>query len=1001
MASATSAASSRPSSNPRDSPVSATGRPKTLPNGIRRAQKSQLDSDPSPPAESNTADQHSHDRLLFLSACAVGHYATIATNAGETFRGIFSGASLEKSATRYVLKMTTRSSTSKDGSANGAVTAGQYVGHGDDHVMTFDPVDIAVCTFSDLQISKTSSRMANGNIGSFKTDTDISGNLAIRERELKPWDASTDGTVDASLNANGHAAWDQFEANERLYGVKTDYDENMYTTSIDRSHPTYRQRALAADRKAREIEGATNSNVHRAALENDMDEEEKYANGVNRDTPPLISSNPNSYKPPARRAPTANPTVSGAPFDPAIISSQLARPDVFSRSAKSPSASSQTAVEPHPTSKKENDVPDANPQDRDMEPKQSPSEQIKPQTSSKLELTPNKVAPPMPSPGRSGNVAENVEKEMLRAFKDFSAHEKLRAQEKQRTQGRKEREVKINDLKKFASNFKLSKPVPDDLIGILAKDPKKQDEIIAKANRATEEKKAVHQKPPPSPEPLKSTTPAQTDTAKPPVNAPVEPSTRGRGQSRGFPPSRHEKFNSSFGSGGIGRGAPPQSFGMRKMQQYPPGAMPNMPPLGPAALQTDLAMRQPMSGVPSSASSASRFNANALEFRPNPTASTFSPSGNPSSMATSVAGSRPVSKAHSPTKRSFFDGIRPKHFSERPSIRDDFNPIKRMKKEAEADPKRYKDNGGIPPAYATKPTWDTRPENENRSSDDIFKQQASMSVPQMMGPGMSMPHQHQLPPHLQQHPANLMGPHMHGPPHNSRYSQPPPMQQNHQYHHDDHRMQLTASQQSYHSPRPQPGVMAQASPMHGQPQQYIAQPQGMYVGQQMMPMGYARPGSAAPQMFNPQTGQPVMMVNGPPNAQYMSGHNQPHMPMYSPNPGQAFPAQPGPGTPSYSPRAPPMMMHQGSQQGHTAPMMYVSQSQQGQHMYYGQIQPQQMHMRGGGYPMQHQASYGASPHMPHQYHMQQRGPQQYSSFPQQQVMHAQALNQSAPHGDVK
>lgn len=97
----------------------------------------------------------------------------------------------------------------------------------------------------------------------------------MRERELKPWEPAPDSNAEMSLHANGHATWDQFEANERLYGVKTDYDENMYTTSIDRSHPTYKQRAAAADRKAREIETTANSNVHRAALENEVDEEER------------------------------------------------------------------------------------------------------------------------------------------------------------------------------------------------------------------------------------------------------------------------------------------------------------------------------------------------------------------------------------------------------------------------------------------------------------------------------------------------------------------------------------------------------------------------------------------------------------------------------------------------------------------------------------------------------------------------------------------------------
>lgn len=76
--------------------------------------------------------------------------------------------------------------------------------------------------------------------------------------------------------------WDQFETNERLFKLTTDYDENIYTTSIDRSHPTYKQRAAMAEKLAREIEGTTSTNTHVAeergqASERDghLDEEDK------------------------------------------------------------------------------------------------------------------------------------------------------------------------------------------------------------------------------------------------------------------------------------------------------------------------------------------------------------------------------------------------------------------------------------------------------------------------------------------------------------------------------------------------------------------------------------------------------------------------------------------------------------------------------------------------------------------------------------------------------
>jgi PAB1-binding protein PBP1 len=97
----------------------------------------------------------------------------------------------------------------------------------------------------------------------FRTDTDISGGFVTRERDLKPWDGGADNSVDLSLESgSGGKAWDQFEANERLYGVTTNYDESYYTTTIDKSHPQYKERAAEAERVAREIEGSTAMNSH-------------------------------------------------------------------------------------------------------------------------------------------------------------------------------------------------------------------------------------------------------------------------------------------------------------------------------------------------------------------------------------------------------------------------------------------------------------------------------------------------------------------------------------------------------------------------------------------------------------------------------------------------------------------------------------------------------------------------------------------------------------------
>ena len=75
--------------------------------------------------------------------------------------------------------------------------------------------------------------------------------------------------------------WDQFLANEQRFGLKSDYDENIYTTRIDKSNPLYRMREAEAARIAREIEGSAITNPHmreeRGMIheDDDLDEESR------------------------------------------------------------------------------------------------------------------------------------------------------------------------------------------------------------------------------------------------------------------------------------------------------------------------------------------------------------------------------------------------------------------------------------------------------------------------------------------------------------------------------------------------------------------------------------------------------------------------------------------------------------------------------------------------------------------------------------------------------
>jgi PAB1-binding protein PBP1 len=85
------------------------------------------------------------------------------------------------------------------------------------------------------------------------------------------------------MKSSNGGVWDQFAENERLFGLKTDYNDEIYTTKINTSHPDYRQRLADAERKARDITSVAATNAHVAEEriqdniggDNGVDEEDK------------------------------------------------------------------------------------------------------------------------------------------------------------------------------------------------------------------------------------------------------------------------------------------------------------------------------------------------------------------------------------------------------------------------------------------------------------------------------------------------------------------------------------------------------------------------------------------------------------------------------------------------------------------------------------------------------------------------------------------------------
>jgi PAB1-binding protein PBP1 len=103
----------------------------------------------------------------------------------------------------------------------------------------------------------------------FKTDIDISQKVGgVRERPLQAWaDDIPENTTASGRSgfthsddltfgpgaASGGNQWDQFAANEKLFGVKAGFDEDAYTTKIDRNAPDFKEKEKKAQALANEI----------------------------------------------------------------------------------------------------------------------------------------------------------------------------------------------------------------------------------------------------------------------------------------------------------------------------------------------------------------------------------------------------------------------------------------------------------------------------------------------------------------------------------------------------------------------------------------------------------------------------------------------------------------------------------------------------------------------------------------------------------------------------
>ncbi|KAI7955504.1 hypothetical protein MJO29_006903 [Puccinia striiformis f. sp. tritici] len=890
-----------------------------------------------------------HDRMIWFIMSLVGLTVTATTKSGQRFQGLLSSAVTE-SELCITLKRAVElpiPSTSTLPSSNSASNRSPPILRSTLIILAKELVQVVAEDIDLNQLSSIGPSTSSKTGATFKTDSETLGYkldsngqpIIIREKELKTWvpspndllqpTSSSSGPTQSSgggggalsehelmngledslfpkgtdLNPSSNSRrtfdkpWDQFEANEKLFGTRTDFDEEIYTTKLDRSGKDFKERERKAEALAREIMASSSANPHvqeergvPVADDSGMDEEDKYG---------AVIRSEGAYVPPgARKGASANRGTLQPPSSTAVNSKQqassLQNPQTMKITASMPdsAAAGQPEAKPSPaiTATKS-----SNPPKESLHAKisQVPSKPI----SSHVALN----FPNNPSSGKHmpSKLGKQQPEEVAPRFKAFVSDEKERLQQKKKDLLKKEKESRLADLRAFSTSFKLPMAFPKDLEPIVKKSAAPSTTTQAVPTLAAK------------PDPLKQTPPSQDEAGRraSAANTALADKNYARHMSKPLNPSNlHIVTNISTQAGRMMTNTlakpvakPSIAIGLTKLGPLAP--IPPFKPRNQANLassstnekksdsklvtqQNKLASRfanlppiPPFKPKGSSNDAASKDAKAALKAAAfNPAAKTFSPvpgtknkgSASPS-ITTTTPGRKTGETGPTAPANPFFGHTPIRKGSSSIHVKEEFTPFK---------------SGSVPEASSVGPAWSF----------------AGKSYRQIFGASLPPPHHGHFMPHSMHHTM----PHQQQQQQHHHHQQPPPQQQQHQQqpmlHHHAHPQQQQQQQQQHpqphgnhglgHPPHSQVGHMM-TPPMHMQHSQpphfsHHPPPPPPNVVPQMMtdddgmsgPMsggGHMIGGGGNSHVVNGPGG--MMMGGGPPGSSgpgYM-GHNNPAM----------------------------------------------------------------------------------------------------------------------------
>ncbi|KAK8559894.1 hypothetical protein V6N13_016626 [Hibiscus sabdariffa] len=231
-------------------------------------------------------ESSSRDRLVYLTTCLIGHMVEVHVKNGSVYTGIFHATDAEKDF-GIILKM---ARMIKEGTLQGNKAVTEFVSKAPTKNLIIPAKELVQVIAKDVAVTSDgfASELQHEKHQELLIDSVISQSRHVgMERELERWVPDEDYQQCPELEnifaGSWNRNWDQFETNQKLFGVQSTFNEELYTTKLERG-PQMRELEKEAMRIAREIEGEETQDLHLAEERGldlhdnfDIDEEMRYS----------------------------------------------------------------------------------------------------------------------------------------------------------------------------------------------------------------------------------------------------------------------------------------------------------------------------------------------------------------------------------------------------------------------------------------------------------------------------------------------------------------------------------------------------------------------------------------------------------------------------------------------------------------------------------------------------------------------------------------------------